>query len=170
MLQRADRFFNVIGLGIEESEVEIRLKVLGKGAVFASVPTADLRVLATMFETRAYAGGDRICTAGEPAVCIYAVQSGEVKVRLPGPDGDATVAIMRAGDLVGKYGMFLPEGRSATLVARRDTIVLVLDYPRFKRFLMAFPESMLALMSLTVDRLLDLQAELRDAPPGWPVR
>ena len=135
--------------------------MLRKSAVFASVPTADLRIVATMFETRRYAGGDRICTAGEPAICIYAVQSGEVEVRLPGADGDATVAIMRVGDLVGEYGMFRPEGRSATLVARRDTIVLVLDYPRFKRFLMAFPESMLALMSLTVNRLLDLQSELR---------
>jgi monoamine oxidase len=170
MLQRADRFFNVVGQGVDESEVEIRLKVLRKSAVFASVPTADLRVLATMFETRAHAAGERICTAGEPAVCMYAVQAGEVEVRLPGSDRDATVAIMRAGELVGEYGMFRPEGRSATLVARRDTIVLVLDYPRFKRFLMAFPESMLALMSLTVDRLLDLQSELRDAPPGWPER
>jgi monoamine oxidase len=168
MLQRADRFFNVVGRGVDESEVEVRLRVLGQSAVFASVPTADLRVLATMFETRAYAAGGRICSAGEPAVCMYAVQAGEVEVRLPGSDGEATVAIMRAGDIVGEYGMFRPEGRTATLVARGDTTVLLLDYPRFKRFLMAFPESMLALMSLTVDRLLDLQSELRAIPVDSP--
>jgi monoamine oxidase len=161
MLQRADRFFNLVGKGVDESEVEVRLEVLRKSAVLASVPTADLRVLATMFEARRYAGGSRICAAGEPALCMYAVQAGEVEVRLPGNDGEATVAIMRAGDLVGEYGMFRPEGRTATLVARGDAIVLALDYPRFKRFLMAFPESMLALMSLTVDRLHDLQSELR---------
>jgi len=167
MLQRADRFFNVVGRGVDDSEVEVRLKVLRKSAVFASVPTPDLRVLATMFETRTYTAGERICAAGDPAVCMYAVQSGEVEVCLPGSDGDTSVAVMRAGDLVGEYGMFRPEGRTATLIARRDTVVLSLDYPRFKRFLMAFPESMLALMSLTVDRLHDLQSELRAGSRDW---
>jgi hypothetical protein len=34
------------------------------------------------------------------------------------------------------------------------TTILVLDYQRFRRFLLAFPESMAALMAHTVERLL----------------
>lgn len=168
MLQRADRFFNVVGRSIDEEEVLMRLALLRKSAVFASVPTVDLKILATMFATQSYADGDTICSAGEPATCMYAVQSGEVQVRLPG--NDAAVATMGPAEVVGEYGMFRQEGRTATLVARGETIVLALDYQRFKRFLMAFPESMLALMSLTVNRLHDLQSSLRGTQKSWFAR
>jgi monoamine oxidase/CRP-like cAMP-binding protein len=163
MLQRADRFFNMVGRSVEEGEVAARLALLRRSAVFASVPTPDLKILATMFETHRYAAGEIICSAGAPAICMYAVQSGEVEVRLPG--SDAVVATMGPADVVGEYGMFRAEGRTATLVARGDTVVLALDYQRGKRFLMAFPESMLALMSLAVNRLHDLQSGVRPARP-----
>ncbi len=165
MLQRADRFFNVVGRSIDEQEASLRLGLLRKSAVFASVPTADLKILATMFETRRYADGDTICSAGEPATCMYAIQSGEVQVHLTG--SAAVVATMGPADVVGEYGMFRPEGRTASLVARGETIVLALDYQRFKRFLMAFPESMMALMSLTVSRLHDLQSGLSGTQKSW---
>jgi monoamine oxidase len=155
MLQRADRFFDLVDRGVDTEEVDFRFEVLGHSKVFASVPTPDLRVLATMFERRAYADGETICVAGDPATCVYAVASGEIEVRLPG--SGSAVAVMRASDVVGEYGMFRPEGRTATLVARGSTTVLALDYKRFERFLKAFPESLMALMTLTVRRLQDLQ-------------
>lgn len=156
MLQRADRFFNLIGHTVDAAETDSRLSVLRSCTVFSSVPTADLRILATMFESRRYAQGDTICAVGEPATCMYAVRSGIVEVRLPG--SDTSVATMTTADVVGEYGMFRSEGRTATLVARTDTEVLELDYQRFKRFLMAFPESMFALMGLTVERISTLQS------------
>jgi CRP-like cAMP-binding protein len=155
ILQRADRFFDLVDRGVDTEEVDVRFEVLGHSKVFASVPTPDLRVLATMFETRTYSGGETICVAGDPATCVYAVASGQVEVRLPG--SGSTVAVMNASDVVGEYGMFRPEGRTATLVARGSTTVLALDYKRFERFLKAFPESLMALMTLTVRRLQDLQ-------------
>jgi monoamine oxidase len=156
MLQRADRFFNLVDRSVDAEEVNLRLGVLGQSAVFASVPMTDLRMLATMFERRHYDDGETICRADEPATCTYAVATGEVEVRLPG--SDATVAVMRTSDVVGEYGLFRAEGRTATLVAKGPTSVLALDYRRFKRFLMAFPESMMALMALAVGRLSDLQS------------
>jgi CRP-like cAMP-binding protein len=90
---------------------------------------------------------------------MYAVRSGVVEVWLP--DEAAAVATMTPPDVVGEYGMFRSEGRTATLVAQTDTEVLELDYRRFKRFLMAFPESMFALMGLTVERLSARQSSKR---------
>jgi predicted NAD/FAD-dependent oxidoreductase len=155
MLQRADRFFDLVDRSVDTEKVDFRFAVLGRSNVFASVPTPDLRVLATMFEERTYRDGETICVAGEPATCVYAVASGEVEVRLPG--SGTVVAVMSASDVVGEYGMFRPEGRTATLMARGSTTVLALDYKRFERFLKAFPESLMALMTLTVRRLQDLQ-------------
>jgi monoamine oxidase len=156
MLQRADRFLNLVNRHVDADEVDFRFSVLGRSAVFASVPSPDLRILATMFEPQWYSDGETICTAGEPATRMYAVAEGEIEVRLPGIEG--AVATMSVADVVGEYGMFRQEGRTATLVAKGSTLVLVLDYQRFKRFLLAFPESLMALMALTVGRLQSSQS------------
>ena len=67
--------------------------------------------------------------------------------------------MIEPGGTVGEYGLFASSAsRTATLVARGETRVLSLDYQRFQRFLMAFPEALLALMTLTVDRLVERQA------------
>jgi hypothetical protein len=162
MLQRADRFFNVVGRQVPVREVDARVAVLRRSPVFARVPAGDLRIVATMFERRQLADGETLCAAGDPATCMYAVESGEVGVYLPGQP--QPVAAMSAGDVVGEYGMFLAGNRTATLRARGATSVLALDYQRLKLFLLTFPESMLALMSLTVARLSESQT------PGQPLR
>jgi monoamine oxidase len=164
MLQRADRFFNVVGRQIPAVEVDARVAVLKESAVFASVPAVDLRVLATMFERRALADGDVLCAAGDLATCVYTVASGRVRVELPGDT--VPLAVMGPGSVVGEYGMFMGEARTATLRAEGATSVLSLDYERLKRFLMAFPESLMALMALTVRRLHERQSSAPFTRPG----
>lgn len=68
--------------------------------------------------------------------------------------------------------MFLSEGRSATLRACGPTSVLTLDYKYFKRFLLAFPESMLALLAQCVHRLYARQSQVatRDCPRPISIR
>jgi CRP-like cAMP-binding protein len=63
------------------------------------------------------------------------------------------VATFGVGGVVGEYGLFTSAERTATLEARGKTRVLALDYERFKRFLHAFPKSLFALTTLTVQRL-----------------
>ena len=156
MLQRANRFFNMVGRRADPAEVDARVAVLARSPVFDSVSAGDLRLLATMFDRRGFGYGEEVCQAGDAATCMYAVATGAVEVWLPGEA--APVAVMGPGDIVGEYGMFRPEGRTATLRARGETSVLELDYERFKRFLLAFPEAMLALMELTVRRLHERQS------------
>jgi flavin-dependent amine oxidoreductase/cyclic nucleotide-binding protein len=156
MLQRANRFFDMVGRQVPASEVEARLAVLRQGAVFASVPVNDLRILATMFERRELPDGETLCVAGEAATCMYTVAAGAVRVELPGQA--EPIARVGRGGVVGEYGLFVTGGRTATLRAEGPTAVLTLDYQRLKRFLMAFPESLMALMALTVKRLHERQS------------
>lgn len=160
LLQRANRFFNLVGKSVDPAEARMRADILAHSAVFGNVPPAELRVLAMMFERRNLADGEILCVAGDPAHSVFAIVAGEVEVCLPGVD--QPVARRHAGDIVGEYGMFLTEGRSATLRARGPTSVLTLDYKYFKRFLLAFPESMMALFALCVQRLHASQSSHRN--------
>ena len=72
----------------------------------------------------------------------------------PQPD-DARATVLRRGSTLGEYGALDAGPRTVTVVARGASSALQLDYDRFQRFLLAFPESCLALLKLTVGRLMD---------------
>jgi CRP-like cAMP-binding protein len=150
-LMRATRLFNLLSNSIGAADAEARLDFLSECDVFSSVPAHELRVLVTMFDPVSFAAGEALCRVGERATCVYALQSGEVEVRL---QDDSVVATLGRGNVVGEFGMFQSGRRTATVVARSDVDALSLDYQRFQRFLLAFPESQLALLTLTVDRLI----------------
>ena len=92
-----------------------------------------------------------VFSEGEPAGEVYAVVEGALEVRLA---DDSVVTTAVRGNVVGEYGMFGPHERTATVVSRGASSALALDYQRFHRFLLAFPESSLALLQLTVERLI----------------
>jgi monoamine oxidase len=156
MIQRANRFFNMRGRTLPRDEVDERVAVLRRSPMFAAVPPAELDVLAMMFDVRAFADGETICAAGERATDMYVIVDGAAQVDVVGRAGGR----LERGDAFGEYGMFGQHTRTATIVADGATVTLVLDYQRFQRFLLAFPESMRALLEQTVQRLL-----AREAPP-----
>jgi CRP-like cAMP-binding protein len=152
-MQRANRFYNIAGRSVDQAEISARMRVLQRSAVFESVAAADLRILATLFQRLELADGEVLCRAGERADSVFAVASGEIDVYLP--DTGSPVARRHPGDIVGEYGMFLSAVRSATLRAAGPSSVLRLDYEHFKRFLLAFPQSMFTLLGELVRRSQD---------------
>jgi len=151
MMLRAGRLFNLLSGAITPEDLEERLDMLRRSDVFGVVPPNDLRLLATMFEPRTFADGEVVFREGDAATEVYAVVDGELDALL----ADGSVVLMASrGKVVGEYGLFGSGHRTATVVSRGRTRALALDYQRFHRFLLAFPESSLALMRLTVERLI----------------
>ncbi|GIK82701.1 MAG: hypothetical protein BroJett024_38060 [Alphaproteobacteria bacterium] len=136
--------------------LDARIKVLQRGTLFSSVPEGDLAVLAESMNEEAFAAGETVCVRGEPADRIFVVASGRFDVR-PGGDHAVTLA---AGELFGEYGLFDQGLRTATIVASEPGTLLTLDYPRFRAFLLMFPEAMLAILGATVGQLLAYQRRL----------
>jgi CRP-like cAMP-binding protein len=152
MTRRMTRLFNLVSASTSSADLKARLEILEESDVFASVPPSELQILATMFEPMTFTDGQVICRVGEPASQVYAIAEGEIEVQLG--DG-STILVLKRGNVVGEYGLFGAHTRTATLISRGQSQALALDYHRFHRFLLAFPESSLALLRLTVDRLMD---------------
>jgi monoamine oxidase len=151
-LMRATRLFNLLSNSIDAADAEARVEFLTECDVFSAVPEHELRVLVTMFEPVSFAAGETVCRIGDRATCVYALSEGEVEVHLA---DESLIATLGRGKVVGEFGMFQAGRRTATVIARTDVEALSLDYQRFQRFLLAFPESQLALLALTVDRLME---------------
>jgi flavin-dependent amine oxidoreductase/cyclic nucleotide-binding protein len=149
-MMRATRLFNLLSSTLSGDELRERIAVLASTDVFGAVPSRELTILATMFEAITYRAGDVFFRAGEKATQVYAVVDGELEMRTT----DRGAVPLRRGAVVGEYGLFGSGTHDATVVARGAGRVLALDYARFHRFLLAFPECSFALLKLTVERLL----------------
>jgi CRP-like cAMP-binding protein len=110
-----------------------------------------------MFDTRAFVAGQTICPAGDKASEMFLIARGAAHVELA---GGAVASELVRGDTFGEYGLFSAGIRTATVRAQEATAAYVLDYERFRRFLLAFPESLAALMARTVKQLQEQEAAM----------
>jgi monoamine oxidase len=149
-MMRATRLFNLLNNTVPPAELRERIAVLASTDVFGAVPSRELTILATMFEAIAFDAGDVLFRAGEKASQVYAIIDGELEMRMV----DGRTARLERGSVVGEYGLFGSGTRDVTVLAIRAGRALTLDYARFHRFLLAFPECSFALLRLTVERLL----------------
>jgi monoamine oxidase len=152
--QRVMRFHNAVSSTLSAERLADRLIVMRLNAAFDDVPQRDLEALASMFEERSVAPGERICAAGETASEVFLVAEGEAVAVLA--DGTRTTT-MRVGHIVGELGLFADRERTADVIATTPCTILVLDYERFRRFLLAFPEATLAIVGASIVQLTTAQ-------------
>lgn len=149
-MARASRFFNLRIAAIDAADLEERVRLLTHCEAFADIAAAELRLLATMLEPQSIRAGEWLCRAGERADRVFLVADGTLEVVLD--EASAAARTVGPGDLAGEYGMFSGLRRTASLRGRTDARLLVLDYQRFERFLLAFPQATLALLRRAVGR------------------
>jgi monoamine oxidase len=149
-LARASRFFNLRIAELPADQIRMRTELLYSCSAFAGINVTELRLLATMFDERQLAAGEWLCREGDVAEHAWLVMAGQVDVLHA--DSTAPVATLGPGSLSGEYGLFHDARRTASLRAKTEVTVLALDYPRFHRFLLAFPQASLALLKTVIER------------------
>ncbi len=149
MMMRAARLFELREGAAGREEIAERAQLLAECDVFREIPPAELHALATLFERVRVPVGHVLCRAGERADRIFVVSDGDVVIQAP--NGTPLAAIGRAG-LIGEFGMFAEQRRTADVTALGPSTLLSLEYMLFRRFLLAYPESALALLRVVVSR------------------
>src|SRR4051812_30723494 len=81
-MMRASRLLNVLASSTAPEEINARVAILERSALFSAVPSNELRALVAMFEPVQFAPGTTICTAGDLADCVYVIDRGEVRIQL----------------------------------------------------------------------------------------
>jgi CRP-like cAMP-binding protein len=134
-----------------------RFAVLSRCPVFATLPPERVQLLAEMMRVEQFAAGDDICVEGEHADELYVVVSGRMTVHVLGRS--EPMREMGPSEIFGELAMFSAHVRTSTVRAKEDSVLLSLDYTRFRELLLAFPEASFALLSVTVARLLFAQKQ-----------
>jgi CRP-like cAMP-binding protein len=138
---------------IDFTVVASRAATLRRCRVFSALPPDTVQFLAEIVREQRFAPGETICQEGEAATEVFVVERGEVSIRRM-TEHDP-LQVVRPGELFGEFGMFGRGVRLSTVVADTETVLLSLDYERFRKFLLQFPESALALLQVAVSRFVD---------------
>ncbi|MFI9382402.1 Crp/Fnr family transcriptional regulator [Kutzneria sp. NPDC052558] len=101
-----------------------------------------------------FRGGDLLCVAGEDSDEVLLIESGSVKVVLPGLNGaDSIVGFYGPGAVLGEMGVLSGSRRSATIVARSSGLAVHVDGPRFLALAKENPEVLRFVTDLLRQRL-----------------
>jgi NTE family protein len=108
--------------------------LLRRASLFSELSDTALDELAARFSERSYARGDTLWQAADEGEELIVVVSGELAVMGRDPDGsERTVGRIGPGECAGEMALVLDERRSATVVCRREALVLVLEKEDFRR-------------------------------------
>lgn len=116
------------------TETSFAIETLRRCALFAKVDEETLALCAGTLRVRRYRKHETIFHQGDPGDSLYIVESGSVKIVLPGPDteDDAIIATLQRGDFFGELALLDGAPHSATAMSLEPTEALVLSRDRFE--------------------------------------
>lgn len=141
--------------------------VLSALPLFAGLEPEILAKIAECAEWLSLPGGGTLFAAGESPDAMYVVLSGCLGVfSADQRDRRRFMGRVPAGDTVGEMGLISGRPRSAHVVALRDSELARISSDSFSRVFGRYPEAMLRIARLTVDRLESSQTRGRGPRHG----
>jgi CRP/FNR family transcriptional regulator/CRP/FNR family cyclic AMP-dependent transcriptional regulator len=138
-------------------------QLLERVPFLAGLSEDDLRWLADRLRRRKYARGDIIFQKDEPGHALFIIESGSVRIYIPGTQGaDLTLAVMGAGDFFGDLSLLDGRPRSASATAASDSVLLSLERSDFTSLLRSRPDAALAVLATIARRLRETDQTASD--------
>ena len=132
--------------------------VLSGLPLFKGLDPGVVRQIGAAAEWLSLPGGATLFRAGERPDALYVVLSGCLGVFLPDRSPQQIRGRVVAGGTVGEMGMISGRPRTAHVVALRDTELARVSRESFDRVFGQYPDAMLRIARLTVDRLEQSQS------------
>jgi CRP/FNR family transcriptional regulator len=124
-----------------DMSLEQRINILGKSALFQSLPKTAVAELAARSIGRKIQRGQILFTANEQANGLYIVLSGSVRAFRENVEGrEQTIHVERAGGILAEVAVFDGGPYPSTAVADEDSEVLFLSTEDVRRIMLTYPE------------------------------
>jgi glucose-6-phosphate 1-dehydrogenase len=127
----------------------VNCDTLAKVPLFQPCRTVFLSSLMMMLKPAVYAAGDNIVVKGDTGREMYFINRGEAETL----DANGNVIrTLRDGDFFGEIALLLSRPRTATVRAKTDCDMFILEQTDFKRILRDFPEFAHSVLQVARDR------------------
>lgn len=94
-----------------------------------------------LFEVETYSPGQVIVRQGEPGLCAYFIQAGQVEVVRTEQDQEKIIATLGNDEYFGEMALLSDEPRNATVRAVKETRVAALGKDNFVKLLAVLPQT-----------------------------
>jgi CRP/FNR family transcriptional regulator, cyclic AMP receptor protein len=132
------------------------LEDLGRLALFAELPAAELQAIVERCEEASFGAGEWVIREGDDRSAVYVIVDGEVAVVIDHEDR----RLLSKGAFFGEVSVLLDEPATASIVTRTPLRCLVVPGEEFGPFLLAHPQVML--------RVLKAEARRLATATAWP--
>ena len=130
--------------------------------LFQELSSEECDQLANKVIQRDVEAGETLCHHGDIADCLYIIITGRFRIYLTDKNGAAAVNEVRRREVVGEIALLTGERRSATVLAVRDSSVLVLSRTSFEDLSEKYPNVLRAIARTQIDRLHHIQCPTRE--------
>jgi CRP-like cAMP-binding protein len=148
-------------LALPAVRVAERMDFMKGTELFASLPDSQLVTLAKIASERLVEEGAVISSQGDPAREVYVIREGEVSILQSRDGAEEELRVCGKGTCIGEVAVLGKVTRSASIVARGPTRLIVLEEEQLERLLEAQPEMSRALLTLLAKRMATQVGPLR---------
>jgi CRP/FNR family cyclic AMP-dependent transcriptional regulator len=149
---------------MSEKILEKHQALLRSIPLFAGLSPQELAHVGALARVRQYAARVVVVSQGDPALALYAIVRGRLKVASCGPDGrDTVLGIMSEGEVFGEVALIDGGTRSATCTSIEPCELLVIERAQFLELLEQSPAIAVKLLHVLAGRLRRLSQRSEDA-------
>ena len=112
--------------------------------------------------SKTFEAGEDIIRIGDAGRNAYFIENGAVEVTLPGKDGIEVLAKMGKGEIFGEMSIIDDAPRSATVTAKENTEVIVIELSRYMQSLQSSNPMMHLILRLVLSRFRQSSPQTND--------
>jgi signal transduction histidine kinase/CRP-like cAMP-binding protein len=114
------------------STLSPQLEALRASAIFKGLSQDELQAVASLLQSKTYAGGAVLIDVNSKVDQVYIIASGKVKIsRLTSYGEETTLSFLTEGNIVGEFGIVDEKGRSARATCVEPTVLFTLSADQF---------------------------------------
>jgi len=133
---------------------ESKASILGRLALFARVPRAEIERLAGYAHVQRVRRGEVLFRRGDPGGTLLCVLSGRIRISLPSADGKELVLnVIGPGEVFGEITLLDGGERTADAMAASDGQLLTLQRRDLQPLLLSRPELAFGLIGVLCERI-----------------
>ena len=134
--------------------LDLRLSILRKLPFFKGLPDQAITEINPLFREQGYETGETIYFTGDPAVRLYIVAAGKVKLLRHAPTGqEVLLDLLLPGDFFGSLPLLGEETYPDTAQAHTLCCALTITGEAFQKILQQYPQVSLSLLEIVSHRL-----------------
>jgi signal transduction histidine kinase/predicted CoA-binding protein len=136
---------------------------LRKIPLFAGLPQTDLEQLCEMVTELRLPAGTELFQEGSQGDQAFVIKEGQVEILKDAENGRVLLAVRQAGDVIGEMSLLEAAPRSASVRARTDCLLLVIDHKHLDHLLNTSPSAAKAMLHTITSRLRSTEQIVRQS-------